>query len=515
MNRRHARIVLLLTLAIAAAPACATRARRAHVDRLAAADRLFARGCYVCLTRAFEEYRALAAAGFRPPELTRRAFDTALLVAAREKELALEADGWIATARGLAPRTPRADALLQLVDALPWAAGRHDPDFEHQGHTAAGPLLDALDRWEAALGPLLSRGVTDTYLVASARCAFFPARRDEGLTPEVLAPVHAATPLMRYAVGTCRPSLSPALDAIDPDPDFHELTFQRGRFQLFQPGNVVRLEARALLEEAREVMPSMIANTWLLAGLLDTMGEYDRCADMYAEARSAGAAPRESRLNETICLTHAGRRDEAVTRATELIDTEGPFRGEAYYWRAANRYDQQRLPDARADVELTKPLYQDAAVYALSGFVAYEMNQRAYAYTEFGEAFTRNGAYCTAPFYQGLIDAEQERWEPAQERYRLSVLCYESEVYRQTRSLENAEAMDPADPTREGRIRQFRASLDASRLQLARAAYNVAYSYARLGDAPAAIPFAEKAAAGHDDMRELATTLLTQLRKGG
>jgi tetratricopeptide (TPR) repeat protein len=402
-----------------------------------------------------------------------------------------------------------------MVDALPWGNGRHDRGYVHAPQAAAGALLDALDRWSAALGAPPSRDITGTYLIAAARCAFTPARLHETLTFDALAPAHAAAPLIRYIAGSCRADMRQHLDALSADADFHEVLFQRGRMRLFSGGATVQLDARALLEAARKAMPAMIANTYLLAGVLSALEEYEACAARYAEVAEAGGARRDATLNRTVCLTHAGARGEAIAAATTLIDTPGVLRGEAYFWRAWNQYHEKRLPLARADVEAAKPLFDQTDVYALSGFIAYDMGEKAYAHSEFGEAYRRNGAYCTAPFYRGIIDSDSERWQPALEEYLLATGCYETSARNLEEDLRQAERLDPANPTRQRRIDNLTAALDAERLQLARAAYNVAYAHGRLGNAALAIPFAEKAAATHKDMETLATDLLAVLRKAG
>lgn len=513
--RHRAAALFALLLAFLVFTACGASPRKQQAQRLADADAFFARGCYSCLTRAFEIYDALRLSGYQPVATAARAFDAAILIAAREKELAMPAQPWLEEARTLATPDARHRVYLEIVGALPWAPGRHDSDFRHDGRSAIGPELDALDRWDAALGPAGARDVAGTYLMAAARCAFTPARLHESLTPEALAPAHAAAPIMRYAVGICRPDLRAHLDGLDADPDFDELLFQQARQQLFQGGATVQLGARVMLEAAREEMPALVGNTYLLAGVLSTLEDYMPCAAMYAEVIAKGGVRRQSLLNRTMCLTNAGKSEDAIASATELIDTPGILRGEGYYWRAANRYALKALAEARTDVEAAKPLYDDAAVFALSGFIAYDMAQKDYAYTEFDNAFQRNRTYCTAPFYQGLIDAERERWEPAATRYELATGCYETSVRRLVFSLEAAERLDASDPTRERQIASLRAALDGERLQVAHAAYNVAYANGRLGRAAAGIPFAEKAAAAHKNMETLATDLLAALRKAG
>lgn len=510
----HRRAVAFLALLILSG-ACGTSARKQQAQRLAEADALFSRGCYVCLTKAFEAYDGLRLSGYQPAAMAARAFDTAVLIAAREKELAMPADPWMAKARALAVPGARSTLYLEMADALPWATGRHDRDFAHPGQAAARPPLDALARWDTALGPEASRDLTGTYLMASARCALTPARLHDALTMEALAPAHAATPLMRYATGSCRAGLRPQLDALSGDPDFHELLFQRGRLRLFEGGTTVHLDARVLLEAAREAMPAMLANTYLLAGVLNALEEYEACAERYAEVIARGGARREASLNRTVCLTHAGKRGDAIVTATSLIDTPGILRGEAYFWRAWNHYHEQRLPLARADVEAAKPLFDSADLYALSGFVAYDMGQKPYAHSEFGEAYQRSRGYCTAPFYRGIIDSDFDRWDAALREYLLAAGCYDASVRRLEEDLRQAERLDPDNPTRQRRIDNLTAAVDAERLQLARAAYNVAYAHGRMGNAASAIPFAEKAAATHKDMEKLATDLLAILRKAG
>ena len=532
MRRAIQRLFPAAVLAAALiAAGCGSSIRQAQGNRLAQADALFMRGCYSCLRKAFDSYDSLRLAGYQPAVTGPKAFETALLLAAREKELGMDALGWVAKAEALQSAAgaeardagaeardagAKAPAYIAIVKSLRWATGRYDRD--QQADTAPiGPVLDALEKWDAALGPPASRSLTATYLMAAARCAFTPAREFETLTAERLAPAHAAAPLMQYALGSCRPELRAHLDALSNDPDFHESTFQRGRLRLFAGGATVHLDARILLEEARKAMPEAIAATYLLAGVYSALQEYELCAEAYDDVVTRGGAKRESMLNRTVCLTHALKRPEAIRSATDIIDTPGILRGEAFFWRAWNQYHAKNLNDARTDVEASKKLYIDAEVFALSGFIAYDQDQKPYAYTEFGEAFTRSSSnYCVAAFYQGLIDSQREQWTPAAMRYEQATLCYSRSVRQIERELRNVEALNPDEhPTRQKRIDNLKAALDAEKLQLARSAYNTAYSFGQSGAAAKGIPFAQQASTAHKEMEKLANELLDILRKSG
>lgn len=505
----------LIALAFAASLiACSGGLRKQQAQQLAEADAQFMRGCYTCLRKAFDGYDALRLAGYQPAVTMAKAFDAAILLAAREKELAMEAEGWIAKAEALAGGRPHTATYLEMVRSLRWAAGRFDRDQQADARPM-GPVLDALERWDAALGPAAARSITGTYLMASARCAYTPAREQESLTVERIAPAHAQAPLMKYIAGSCRPELRSHLDALATDPDFHEAVFQQGRLRLYQGGATVHLDARVMLDAAHAAMPSAIGATYLLAGVLSALHEYEACAAMYDEVVARGGAKRESMLSRTVCLTHAAKRADAIRSATDLIDTPGILRGEAFFWRAWNQYHSKQLPMARADIDEAKKLFMDADVFALSGFIAYDMDQKDFAYGEFGEALRRNPQYCVARFYQGLIDSAREQWATAAGTYEKASTCYAISVRSIERDLRAAESLEADNPTRRQRIDNLTQGLDAEKLQLARAFYNVAYSFGRAGDAAKGLPFAEKAAAAHKDMEKLALELLAILRKSG
>jgi len=510
---------LIVLVAVLAATGCA--ARREQTQKLAEADALFARGCYRCLQKAFTAYDSLRLAGYQPAVMSLKAFDTAILLAAREKELALEASGWIQKAEALAAAARRPEGLryLEIVRALPWAAGRLDRDQEErirmEQAKASRSMVELLGAWEAAMGPPAARPIVAAYLMIGARCAFTPAREEDTLTITLVS--HPNSPLVRYAAGRCRSELRAQLDSVAGDPDFHEAAFELGRLRLYQGGATAHTNARALLETARAGLPEAVAPAYLLAGVLSALGEYEACAEMYAQVVKAGGARRESTLSRAICLTHAGKRPEAIASATELVDTPGILRGEAFFWRSWNRYHLKELPAARGDVEDAKKTARDADVYALSGFIAYDMEQRDYAYTEFQEAYQRSGStYCVAAFYQGLIDSHKEQWPRAADRYERATHCYSRSVSRMERELEQVRRLDPAEhPTRQRRIDNLTAGIEAERLQWSRAAYNTAYAYGRGGEPAKGIPFAEQAVTAHAGMKKLAEELLVILRKSG
>src|SRR5262245_55099450 len=104
---------LLLTLATSAAcavPPAAITAPPAATSSSAAIDSLIARGCFGCLTQA---YNAAIAASNQT-----RTFEAALLLAARAKELGLPYGPWLERARAVLPEGPDWSDYLAIVLAL-------------------------------------------------------------------------------------------------------------------------------------------------------------------------------------------------------------------------------------------------------------------------------------------------------------------------------------------------------------------------------------------------------------
>src|SRR5688500_7811302 len=110
-TRRAARASLtgsVLMTAAALSPGCASaRVREANELALARADARVLEGCYECLQEARSAYARLAADKHAPriakgsPGIVARLFETDVLIALREKELALDADASIDRARAL------------------------------------------------------------------------------------------------------------------------------------------------------------------------------------------------------------------------------------------------------------------------------------------------------------------------------------------------------------------------------------------------------------------------------
>src|ERR1700689_3147956 len=104
----------------AAAEAAALRQRLIAAN--AVADARVLAGCYQCLSEARGTYENAAAVADLRPTVVQRLFEVNLLLALREKELAMDSGESIRRARAIAVELPHdaaADAALATVEAIP------------------------------------------------------------------------------------------------------------------------------------------------------------------------------------------------------------------------------------------------------------------------------------------------------------------------------------------------------------------------------------------------------------
>src|SRR4051812_19019984 len=103
---------------------CASaRIRKANALALAAADTRVLEGCYDCLQDARATYARVAGGKHtkQPAPVIARLFETDVLLALREKELALDSRPSVDRARSIAPRLPasvEAKRVLDIADAV-------------------------------------------------------------------------------------------------------------------------------------------------------------------------------------------------------------------------------------------------------------------------------------------------------------------------------------------------------------------------------------------------------------
>jgi tetratricopeptide (TPR) repeat protein len=491
---------------------CAARARPApppSVD-LAAADVLFEAGCYRCLLQASAVYERAAAMQPAPAAARPRAFETAVLLALREKELGLAAVPWLDRASTLASIDER--RYVDVVAKLPWASAGAAADFEPTVRLTEAAAAE----WSAAPAsgahPLL-----DQYLRVTLSCTV--GRR--GALEEILGQIDLARPPLRYRVGLCGLGYRDHLDAVvAADSRYAEAQFSIGRYEMaagVTPG-IARGRSREWLTRAvpplvaaHDGLPESPIVTTVLAGLMRSRTELGRALSLYDEALTIRPTQADALLGRVITLSYLGRRDDAIASATRLIDQGRWYVGAGYYWRGWNNYYAGRLEAAASDVAAARRLMIDEDVMALAGMVAYDQKRPADARADFTSALGMNPAKCLATWYLGLLDVDDQAWAAAMPRFVAAGSCYQREADAARAEIDQLPVDLPED-ARQSQIAAINGTVTTSLQQAGRAFFNAAQAALRLDDRAAAGRFAQSAVK-YENVRARAEALLESLER--
>jgi tetratricopeptide (TPR) repeat protein len=493
--RRLAAVVLLGVLF----GGCAARGRaREYQARLAQADILAAAGCYRCLTSAFATYETLLEANFQREEVLPRAYDTALLLAAREKELGLPAAPWIDRARELpidGLKGEEARLLIEVADGLPWNRDRFGPEGGRAQAERTRESRMHAPEWYAALSTLLTSSRVSAYLLAAVTCEYrsdIPAAKE--FDPTSLFHAYPEQPLLLYRVGTCERRYQRHLErALDIEPRFVEANYFLGIYELGSNRRDAVWRAIEPLRAAHEGIPESPAVAVQLADTYLAASRFAPALGSFAHTLKLMPEHRDALLGKTMTESYLKRHDEAIATATRLIDLGAFHIGEAYYWRAWNKYHQQQLDAAHVDIEDAKKRWYHTDVFTLAGIIAYDQKELEEARRDLEVAVELDVGNCQAMWYSGLAHAGLERWPEGGNLFAEARACAE----RAERELRNTLALiENAEMAPDLKARQIAAqqeSIEESRQMQGTAAYNAAWCYVNVMDAARARPQLDRA----------------------
>jgi len=473
---------------------------------ITAADALVKAGCYRCLTEAYILYER--ARTFTPPhpEARAKAFSTALLVALREKELDLEATLWLERARITA--LPDEGIYLDVVAGLPWSGGSV-PDFE----PAKRILPSALDDWRLTM-PLRRHVELDNYVLLTLECVL----GTRASISEALRTVDTALPLLQFRAGLCRADQRPKLEAlVAADPRFVEAWYYIGRWEMSSGVNSVGSAASRRwlttavrpLTLAHEGIPEAPTLTTVLASLMRARSDSPRALSLYDDALARRATHADALLGRTVALSYLKRHEEGIAAAGRIIALGRGHVASAYYYRAWNHYQRQELEAAAADVAIAKRMRSPEEVLVLSGLVAYDQKRFLDARRDFSEAIADNPRRCTAHWYLGILDLDDQSWAPALATFGQAADCYLSAT--ETLRSEMAQLPDDLpDDVRSAQMASLGDDIVINNRQAGRSFFNAAQIAVRLKDTAAALRHA-KMASNYDEMRERAEAIIAKI----
>ena len=470
----------------AALAAAEARAIQAQIDQ---ADARILEGCYECLLEARDRFLNLAGTKTRPTILA-RLFEVQLLIALRQKELALDPAVAIAAARDLVKELPPAmesERYLGLVDAVspedngtPRAELRAFRLTPARGKYAAN--LDEELKWLAS-----STGVSAPvrqYISLAFDCTTPRPRRPGQLPGEAINrdPGPSAPPLVRFRYAICGDIRRAPLEEIRAAvPRFVETSYFIARLDVAAK----RSKARESLIEALTRFPQSPAVTYLNATFNQLIGDCRAGLRFYDETVAIKPRHENSLLGRVVCLTFLKRGDEAVAAATHVIDLKLDNVADALYWRAWNYHELTQLDAARTDVESAKRLSVKGEILTLAGIIEYEQNDFPTAERDLTTARSLSGGErnCVASWYLGLVEMKREHWPESAAHFEGSMGCYQASVAEDQANKRAMEANQDVDPEFKAKqIAGFDAAIEEDSKQMYASAFNAANHFARGGN---------------------------------
>ena len=515
------RRVLLISLAIVIGPACAARGPSPQLlADIGKADMLLRDGCYRCLEDALAIYERAAAAPRPPAGAQSRVFDALVLLAVRAKELGMPPDAHLAKARDLASQLPAPlspalpyAAYLEAVDYIQGELSGFDPEMRQtrvrrpSPASAGGPSTSPQ---RLALQPAVATSIVAEYLAIAIDCDDARARKEMNAA-SILARSGGA-PLIKFRLAMCGLSADYLLSLREADPRWVDTLFTEGRRHIStRPVGDVQKAVQSYAA-AHAAFPDSDAITLALAHAQNMLTEYDAALGNFDAVIAKHATHRDAILGRVLSLSYLSRHDEAVASATRLLDLGMWHLGDAYYWRAWNRYHLKELDSAWDDIERGTKLMVNTSVYTLAGFIAYARKEPEVAIDRFDRAFAMDKSNCEAVWMASLVHVDLQQWSPAAPKFATAMSCLVAAAAEARRQIDQLQASTLDEALKARRIAVQQKIADTSDHRAAQAAFNAAQCFVRLGDKGLALNHID-VAIEHPLMREKAIALKAAIEK--
>jgi tetratricopeptide (TPR) repeat protein len=431
MRCRHI-FALLLTASFGCAPrpvpAVAPRiAPEVLAARLAEADHLASRGCYLCLKEAAAAYASLLADS-DDLGVARKAVENDLMVVAREIELRIPDSGARDAAEQLRLKVPLAYdayfAALELMAAPIVGGGVTLQNFR--------AVREERLKLVAELEKDLSASAMKGYFFIALALQLREFKEVKPTVDAVLA-VHPDDLSLKYRMLAFQPTYSAegARDLIGQETGFGEVHLLMGQRALLN-GNLPG--AFRELTRARQLLPDSVSINFALANVTFS---YARYADALALYDSILASPAATgleaplKLGRAKSLSYLKRHDEAIALLTDVLQNDPSNNpGEKYYWRGWNYLQMGQAQPAHDDAREGLNAMRNDAIYRLAGMASFSLDRIGESRKFFEEALMMNRADCDSERYLGLLDSAEGGWKPASSRFSVAASCYEAVITR-------------------------------------------------------------------------------------
>ena len=475
------------------------------VAEVAKGDALVRAGCFNCLKEALAIYQK--------HKVVQGIFDATLLIAVREKELGIPSELSI-----VAP-TPASQPVLDAYQLVIGETSGLDP-IQRAALTGRGrPPVQKDNPIRRALDPLFGKDLVATYLALAIDCE----SQDliESVDTAALLKTYQGVPLMQFRLARCGSPVitAPLLALRANDARWTDTLFWEARRAIVgsPTGGIDLTAAIALYAEGRAAFPASLAMTLASSNANMAAEEFAAALSGFDHVLSTFPEHRDALIGRATALSYLMQHVDAVAAATRVIDLGTWHIGDAYYWRAWNRYHLKEYETAWTDVESAIKGVSNSRVYMLAGLIAYARTELPTAVTRFDRAYEIDSTACDAQWMSGLVSIDQELLATAAPKFTRAMTCFISSAAALRQNLARVEQQVAARGTpptaRDTRqMDRFRRDAENADERSAQSAFNAAQCYARTGGKGMALNLVDVAIA-HPRMKDKAEALKAAIEK--
>jgi tetratricopeptide (TPR) repeat protein len=464
-------VVLCAAACVSTRPATLDPSRRSpavFAERLAEADRLASRGCYLCLKEAASAYAELLQESDDRVLLT-HALENKLMIALREVELRLPDSGAREAAAALQARLPTGfGAYFASLDmlAVPVTTGGVPIQTVRERREARQKVAVELEKeWPAS--PMKAY-----FYLAMALNAGMVAELKPQL--DAMVSTHSLDLSLKYRLQAFLPLFSEEAcrALVGEETGFGEVHFLLGQRAVLD----ARLaDAHRELTRARELLPDSASITMVLANVKLSYARYAEALSLFDRV----PADPEAQLGRAKALSYLKRPLDAIAVLDRLLEDLRNNPGEKYYWRGWNRLQLGESQAAYEDATSALKAMRNNEVYRLAGMASFNLNRLAEARGYFEDALRINATDCHAERYLGQIDAADRNWKSAAGRFSTAAACYEAALIRLRSDLATYE--EDITGLSNGLIAGIRAEIEQTVALRANAAHNAGLAAKKAG----------------------------------
>ena len=464
--------------------------------RLAEAESLYLKGCYVPLKKAFEIYKEL----YAKPSLRERTalpfLKTCLLLSTREKDVHIfnrgmtlmdTAEAIVKENRGLARYRPWMEMASFISPPITGVQRDIEPRFD---------WVKTMEKLVAGGEALKAEALTDefpAFLYTGWNCssAMFQKQPED---PSVLAARFPESILLKYQAAICGqiPDRRALEELVVAEPEFYEARIHLGELSI-REGLVLSAEKELL--GAYEGIPESPQVLILLASVYFATEEYEKGLEFFDKTLTVSPEYRDALLGKAVCLASLKRYDESIAVLDRMVALGFWLLGESHYWLAWNKHELGRNADALAEIDQAKGrLPTNSEVFGLSGTVAFELREMERAEKDFMESLQYNASNTESLFGLGSLKAKTGKWTESAGFYEKAAGAMDGSIAGVRAKITEIRASDLCAERKNRLIQRNELKLQSLLYSKATAYFNAATGRFNAGDAPGAARLAAMAA---------------------